>query len=238
MKVRSGVTGQGLGVAAVGAMKAFQSLNAAQREAVAAALTKVEFTDGDKVVQQSDDNKDVYFLISGHIRVCIFSREGKEIQFEDLEAGEMFGELAAIDGSSRASECVSIGDSTVAILSQERFLWAIDSYPGFNRYVLNRVVGMLRNQMGRVVEFSSHTVKDRLRCELIRLAVRQGERVDGVVVIKNPPTHADIASRIGTHREAVTRELKRLQGLGLITWGRHTRTINDLPALRLSVEQF
>jgi len=221
----------------IGAIKAFLSLDTAEKKALAKKLVKVDFSGGDKVVCQSDDGKDVYFLISGQVRVCTFSREGKEIQFEDLYAGEMFGELAALDDGSRAGECISLNESTVAVMSQQDFLSAIDPYPGFNRYVLTRIAGMLRSQMERVIEFSSLTVKDRLRYELIRLAGRQGERVNGVIVIANPPTHSDIASRIGTHREAVTRELKRLQGLGLIQWSRREHTINDLHALQLSVEQ-
>ncbi|MCP4766244.1 MAG: winged helix-turn-helix domain-containing protein [Gammaproteobacteria bacterium] len=52
------------------------------------------------------------------------------------------------------------------------------------------------------------------------------------VVVETPPTHEEIAFRISTHREAVTKELKRLEKEGIITWNRSIHQINDLHRLR------
>lgn len=223
--------------AALDGIPAFQSLDAAQKQLIALKLTRREFESGGQIIDTSDKTKDVFFLISGKVRANTFSKDGKEIQFEDLDAGQMFGELAAIDGGNRTGDCRALSDSIVAIMPQHHFIEALTQYPGFNYYLLQRLAGMLRNQLGRVIEFSAHTVKDRLRNELIRLAVRQGKAAgNGAIEILSPPTHADLASRIGTHREAVTKELSRLQKLGLITWTRKVHKVNDLPALRLLVK--
>ena len=67
----------------------------------------------------------------------------------------------------------------------------------------------------RVYEFSTLAVKNRIQAELLRLArlaSGDGKRAR----VAPAPTHSEIASRVATHREAVTRELNRLARLGLI----------------------
>ena len=51
------------------------------------------------------------------------------------------------------------------------------------------------------------------------------------VKFEDVPTHADIASRISTHREAVTRELKNLEKLGVINWRPGNYVVHDITAL-------
>jgi len=159
------------------------------------------------------------------------SDNGKEIQFEDLSPGSMFGELAAIDGKGRSSDCISLNDSTLISMSQSDFLAALDTYNGFNRHVMKRLAGIARRHIGRVFEYGAHSVQERLHFELYRMAIAQDNRLESDVSISNAPTHADIAARISTHREAVTRELKRLENLGIITWNRQKHIIHDLLAL-------
>jgi len=65
-----------------------------------------------------------------------------------------------------------------------------------------------------VNEFSTMNVGSRLRSELLRLS-RPGAE-DGTAIVTPPPTHLELAARISTHREAVTRELKSLERAGLI----------------------
>lgn len=225
-----------LTAAHVDTIKAFQSMDLTEKRSIAARLSVVHYAQQKSIICRTDSNKDVYFLLSGQVRVCTFSPSGKEIQFEDLQPGEMFGELAAIDGGGRTGDCVARTECVIAVMSATDFQHAMSIHNGLNQYVIQRLARMLRNQMTRVVEFSAHSVKDRLRNELIRLAVSEGFASDGVIAISDPPTHADFASRIGTHREAVTRELNRLDKIGVITWNRIQHQINDLASLKLSID--
>ena len=67
----------------------------------------------------------------------------------------------------------------------------------------------------RVFELNALAVRSRLHCELLRLSLEAGVR-DNRAVISPAPTHAELASRIGTHREAVTRELQYLKQEGVV----------------------
>ncbi len=216
---------------------AFHSLNAVQRRAIAAKLDRRYYQPDDVIIKRGEQSTEVYFLISGRVRACSSSAEGKEVQFEDLDAGEMFGELAALDGRGRSGEVVAIAESTVAAMSQADFLDSLDTHPGLSRYVMTRLTQVIRNQMDRVLEFTAHTVKIRVRSELVRLAERQGEPLGGgVIAITNAPSQSDLAARIGSHREAVNRELKDLNRRGVITWTRTERLINDLETLKMLID--
>jgi CRP/FNR family transcriptional regulator, cyclic AMP receptor protein len=55
------------------------------------------------VVDYEDESSDVYFIISGEVRVLIRTAAGKEFIFGEIKAGQFFGEMAAIDGAKQAS---------------------------------------------------------------------------------------------------------------------------------------
>ena len=77
---------------------------------------------------------------------------------------------------------------------------------------------------------------NRIHSELLRLA-HAGRIVDGAGRISPPPTHAEIAARISTHREAVTRELKQLERKGVIERNRGSIVIKNLEEFEQMVEE-
>jgi CRP-like cAMP-binding protein len=98
-------------------------------------------------------------------------------------------------------------------------------------------VGQIRVLTTRVFEFSTLAVNNRIQAELLRLA-RQAGGVDGnIATIEPAPKHAEIASRISTHREAVAREISRLEALGLLQRKSRRIIITDLRRLARMVEE-
>jgi DNA-binding MarR family transcriptional regulator len=88
----------------------------------------------------------------------------------------------------------------------------------------------------RVVEFSTLGVTNRIHAELLRLA-RTGLEEDGSAVISPVPTDDEIASRISTRREAVNRELRQLEKIGLIERAPRSRIIRDVQRLERMVKE-
>jgi CRP-like cAMP-binding protein len=104
------------------------------------------------------------------------------------------------------------------------------SEPPATRAVLLHLTGLVRSVSTRVYEFSTLAVQNRIHAELLRLA-RKGEVAERGVLIPHPPTHSEIASRISTHREAVTREFNRLAKLGIVERHGPTLLVTDLDRL-------
>lgn len=204
----------------------FKSLTADERDAIARKMACKQYQPGGFVIPSADDKGHVYFLISGQVRACAYNHSGKQVYFQDLIPGTMFGELAAIDSGERTSDCICTEISTVARLDKQAFLDLLEDHPSAKSQVLIRLVGLVRFQLQRVFEYTSFSVNQRVRFELLRL-ISEGDGKNPPIKLKVVPTQAELADRISSHREAVSRELKLLGSEGLITWTRHEHIIHD-----------
>jgi CRP-like cAMP-binding protein len=155
--------------------------------------------------------------------------------FRDFEAGEYFGELAAIDGLTRSATVVALAETVVASMAAGVFWAALREFPPVQEVVLKRLAGNLRTMNERVLEYSTLGVRNRIHAELLRIA-RDGRPCDAGVIIPSPPTHAELASRVSTHREAVTREFGELARMGLIERRDDGLLITNVAALERLVQ--
>ncbi len=191
---------------------------------------------GQQIVAHHDATTDVYFIVSGDVRVVIYSLAGKEITFRDMGAGRTFGELSAIDGKPRSANVIALTDAVVPSMPAGVFWQVLRDHPEVSARILKQLAGLARNLSERVFEFSALGVKNRIHAELLRLARDHGG--DGNSAIISPaPTHAEIASRLSTHREAVTRELNALDQGGLIERRGGALIISDIPRLARLVDE-
>ena len=148
----------------------------------------------------------------------------------------MFGELAAIDGQRRSATILALSDCLIAQLPAHMLWDLLVSEPAVMRAVLLHLNGLVRSLSTRVYEFSALAVQNRIHAELLRIARDAESTADGVRIAKMP-THAEIASRISTHREAVARELSRLAKRGVIARSGSGLTIPDLDRLMRMVAE-
>lgn len=216
------------------ALDLFRDLSAADRTAIAARCVGAQYRAGENIVLQRDARRDVFFIVSGSVRVSFHSKPGKDVQFRVETAGECFGELSAIDGAERSADVVALSDVFVATLKPADFLDIVTHYPSVGTKILKQLAAMVRSLSDRVVELSTLGVANRLHAELLRLAQQHGVH-DNAAVVKPAPTHAELASRISTQREAVTKEIGALVRRGIVSRGRGTLTVADVATLERMV---
>jgi len=224
----------------LGSFELFQKLDAKSRNEIARYFRVRQFVKGQYVISEAQANSEVYFVISGTVHACAFTQNGKQVQFEQLLPGMMFGELAAIDNKERSSDCIAVTPLTLAVVSSEDFHLLIDEHKVVRTLVIQRLAYMVRLHMRKLYELTTYPVNQRVRFELLRIAslhvgdeLRDTEQTS--IQLEAVPTHAEIAARIGTHREAVTRELKSLEGAGAITWRPGKYIIHDVTLLTQGV---
>ena len=170
---------------------------------------------GQVIVARNSPDRDVHFVVSGRVRVTSFSAGGKQVTFRDQDAGEMFGDLAAIDAKPRSADVLALDSVLVASLTPEHFRELIATEPLVQERVLQRLAGLVRLLSERVIELSTLGVQNRIHAELLRIA-RQAGPPGNRVRIDPAPKHADIASQVSTYREQVTREFSALTRQGLL----------------------
>ena len=214
----------------------FSNLNAGYIDTLGKQCRWRRYGAGQQIIGYQDESTDVFFIVSGKVRAIIYSISGKEVTFSDFEAGQTFGELAAIDGDPRTANVIAQTDALVASMPAKMFWRVLQDHPEVSSGVLKKLTGMVRLLSERVFEFSTLAVKNRIHAELLRLA-RNRENDDNTAIISPAPTHAEIASRISTQRELVTRELNALARDGLIERRGRSLVICDMSRLSQIVEE-
>lgn len=189
------------------------------------------YDNGQEIIAQSDLSTDVFFVIEGVVRAKSYSAAGREVSFVDIGAGALFGEFSAIDGQPRASAVVSLSKCQLARMSAAEFRQLLVDHHDIALKLINLLVRKTRSLSDRIFEFSTQPVHSRVRIELLRMAEVVGIR-DNRAAIRPAPTHQELATRISTHREAVTRELNQLAGEGIIEMGRRRIDVLDAGRLR------
>ncbi|MEM8749845.1 MAG: Crp/Fnr family transcriptional regulator [Pseudomonadota bacterium] len=178
---------------------------------------------GETIIDHHETSTELRFIASGTVRVVVRMVEGREVIFNDHSAGDFFGELAAIDGGPRSASVSALVRSRVCIMPQNVFKEIVEDVPEVGWRTMNHLVGHVRRLSDRLSEYSFLKAKHRLYAELLRLSK---ERVQGMGnggdddtmqrIISPAPLQSDIADRISSRREIVSREMKELERGGII----------------------
>lgn len=211
-------------------------LSPGARETVLKRGRVVRVRKGQAVLSRGVRSTDVFLVLNGHLQVVLYSADGREVTMRDLTTDQIFGELAAIDGAGRSASILAQSDARLLAIGQADFNLAISISPDGPAWLSRHLVGQIRTLTERIFELSALNVQARLHCELLRLA-RAASSQSGVTHIRPAPTHAALASRIGTHREAVTREMRVLVDRNIVRSGRRHLEFIDLPELEATVER-
>ncbi len=171
--------------------------------------------DGETIVDFEDKSTDVYFLLSGEVRVLLRTAAGKEVILADIKAGEFFGEMSAIDGIPRSANVTALTKAEVGIMPSSVFRDILFSTQAACDKVLRLLTHRVRDVNTRLAEMAIFDLRHRLYSELLRLShPRPGHA--GERVVTPPPFHHVVAARIGCRREQVTRELSNMSHEGLV----------------------
>lgn len=190
---------------------------------------------GQAIVSRESPGRDVYLLIAGRVRVTIYTASGRQVTFRDLADGDSFGEMAALDGQARSADVIALTDVVAAALPQAEFRELLRTEPLIAERFMKGLMGLVRLLSERVVELSTLGVQNRIHADLLRLAQENTPGQPGR--ISPAPRHVDIASRVSTTREQVTRELSALARRGLLAKDGKDLIITDVEQLRRIVER-
>jgi CRP-like cAMP-binding protein len=201
-----------------------------------AALAVRDHRDGETILSQGDAATDVFFVLSGVAQVALHGADGRLVLLREMAEGDVFGEFAAIDGGARTADVVACGPVRVGRMTRAAFLALLASRPGLSLAMMRHLVAVIRALSERVDEQTTMQVPERLLRELLRLG-RAGTPRGDAAVLSPAPTHASLAANIGTHREAVTKQLSALARRGLVVREGRALRLPSLKALAEEVEE-
>jgi CRP-like cAMP-binding protein len=194
-----------------------------------------QYAKRDIVLQKGAAGDGLLFLLSGQLQVIDVTEDGRAIGLRMLAPGDFFGEIAVINGSQRTASVVAMSSVLVAFLPAPAALHLFSHSPS----VANMMLRHLAEKIQRDSEFRSllsiNNTTRRIYTYLVQMK-SPSEQPGEPEMVKNLPTHQDIANMINTSRETVTRALTSLVQQGIIQKGSQGLVIVDPQGLQKLVE--
>lgn len=194
------------------------------------------FRAGEEIIDRQSESRDVFFVVSGKVRVVLYSVSGREITLDDIGPGGHFGELAALDGAPRSASVMAVEASVVASLGDETFRKVATETPALALAVMRRLAEVVRTSSGRILDLSTLGANNRVHAEILRLARAAARSEGGSAAISPIPVHSDLASRVSTTRETVARVMSDLSRQGILKREKNALLVLDVPRLAAIVE--
>jgi CRP-like cAMP-binding protein len=168
---------------------------------------------GTLIMRPEAATESLYFVMDGKIRLYRLAPTGEEVFQGELGPGDCLKCPRILCQYECHTFAEAIVDSTLEVLSKPLFERLQRHSMAFNQMLVREIIRQAADLGQRFYETSVMPMKVRLHAELLRISRR---RRDGVLIVSPPPTHQDLACRIGSQREAVSKELARLEKEGVI----------------------
>lgn len=191
---------------------------------------------GKRIISRNADDRDVYLLVSGRVRITTYSQGGRQVTFRDIAAGEAFGEVAALDDKPRSADVIALDAALLASMTPSVFRKLLADEPLLGERIMKRLASLVRSLSERVIDLSTLGVQNRIHAEILRLAREAGVERNRARIDPGPK-HADIASQVSTYREQVTRELSALARAGILEKDGAALVVRDVRRLEKMVEE-
>tara|TARA_Y100001970_G_scaffold147566_1_gene181166 strand:- start:17 stop:595 length:579 start_codon:yes stop_codon:yes gene_type:complete len=169
----------------------------------------------------------VFVVQSGTIKITRVNDEGKEVILALLGPGEIFGELAILDGEARSANALAQENCQLLAINKEDFLDILKNNFSISFNLMCELAKRLRKSDQQIEALSLSDAEHRIGVSLLNLAEDMGVIRKGQVTIQNLPFQQDIANMAGTSRETVSRVLKILENKSMISKVGHTLVIPD-----------
>ena len=233
--------------AALKAVPLFADLDDCQIESLAQHSVTRRVEPGAWLFAEGDECQGLYVIFSGALKIFKQSPQGRELVLAVEGSGGVVAELPVFDGGPYPASCEPVEPSVVVFISKQDFRRSCQEDPELAWKVLASVGARLRRLVGIIEELSFLTVRRRLAALLLDLARAElarrpaACRPPAVAGGSHPPeaalaspvrvplklTQQEIAARIGTVRELVSRNLSRLQAEGMVRVEGHSLIIQD-----------
>lgn len=194
----------------------FDQLADQELQAVAARLGRVTFGRNVFIYHMGSPGRILYIIEVGKVRTFAANHMGQEVSIDVHSTGEVFGELAPLDGLPRDTGAVTLELTIVLTLRQEELRWLLNTHPQAAGNLLHILGTRLRYATAYATRLAFLDVGGRVAAWLLDLADRYGVPQESGTAIDLRLTQTELASAVASSRESVNKILGTLRAHGLI----------------------
>jgi len=179
-----------------------------------------------------EPSRSIYFLKKGRVKLTRTSPGGKEMIFALVNPGEVFGELAIIDGSERTDYAIAMDDCLICAISREEFRSFIEKRPELNLKVTKLIGFKLRKYSEKIDSLIFKDAQQRVISFILNQATNYGKKIGEEYFLKPFLTHQEIAELTACSRQTVNSILTDLRQKGIIDFDRRKLIIHQPEKLK------
>ena len=195
----------------------FGSLADPDRTAIAARMRRVDFDPDQMIFSRGDPGREIYLVLEGRIRLSILSSDGRELSFAHAGPGNIFGEIATLDGGERTAGATAISRVQAMALPQRAMLELIENNPKVAKAAIHFLCTRLRETDQRLEAIALHRIEVRLaRLMLSALKLQSPGATGQNVALDLGMSQGELALLIGASRPKVNIALTMLEDMGAI----------------------
>lgn len=194
----------------------FGGLAANELDACAEAFRQARFAQGTTLFTRGDPGTHLYVVAEGRVRLAVATDEGRELSFRHAAAGDLFGEIAALDGNPRTADATALSDVLAYRLERTAFQALWSKHPGIAARIIAVLCRRLRDTSVQLEGIALHPLEVRLaRFLVFALSGRKaapGKRVP----LELGFSQSELAQLLGASRPKVNTALGALEDAGAV----------------------
>jgi CRP/FNR family transcriptional regulator, cyclic AMP receptor protein len=195
----------------------FGSLAHADRLQVADQMRSISFRHGQTIFSRGDAGDEVFLVVEGCVRLYVFSLDGRNLSFKHANPGDIFGEIAVLDGGTRSADAIALTRVQALSLPQARLNALIEENPRVAQAAIAFLCLRLRETSEQFEAVALHPIETRL-ARFLRLLCDQREKqgITPATTFELGMSQTELAPLLGASRQKVNAALKRIEKEGAI----------------------
>lgn len=215
----------------------FEALSNRAMHTIEQNLSKRHFTQGEVLFREGDPGEVLYIVKSGQVRIYVSGSNYETSVILFVRPGDIFGELAIVDGLPRSASATALKDTIVFTIQRHIFRALMRQYPQLALNFMKLLSVRVRYSTRKVNSLASMSVPSRLARLLLALAQDCGQVHQAGVLLNTSLNQTELASLIGATRESTNKALSIFRKEDLIRKENGHIVIVDPEALRNRANQ-
>jgi CRP/FNR family transcriptional regulator, cyclic AMP receptor protein len=209
----------------------FARLSDEETDAILAHARMAKYAPGDQIVAKGDPGDSMMAVLNGRVSIGVPSLDGRQVVLSVLRAGDVFGEIALLDGKERTADATALTDCGILIVPR-RSLWSLlERRPNLCIDLMLILCDRLRHTNRQVEELAFLDLEARMAKALLRLLEESAvDQMPAKVVAVRISQHA-LGELVGGSRESVNKYLHAWKELGIVSIQKGAIVIRDVAAL-------
>jgi CRP-like cAMP-binding protein len=216
----------------------FEGLDQGQIDALARMAIRKSYRTREIVLRKGDPAMQIFVIASGRLKAITRGSEGRQAALSIMGPGEVFGEVAVLDGEPRSATISALEPCELLILNRNEFFHFLERNPTAAVGLLQVLARRLRRLSERVEDSTFLEIPGRLAKALVRLAQRYGRDVGDGTRIDLKLSQQELGDLVGATRESVNKQLRAWQAEGLLEQDGGRVTLKDVEAFESLGEDF